>query len=62
MNTCPIRTEADYRAALREIAALMESDLAPGTPKGDRLDIIVTLVQAYESRHHPIEAIRPMQG
>jgi HTH-type transcriptional regulator/antitoxin HigA len=58
----PIRTEADYDAALAEIEELM--DAAPGTPEGDRLDVLVTLVEAYEARHwdigapDPIEAIR----
>ena len=58
----PVRTEADYDAALAEIDALM--DAAPESPEGDRLDVLVTLVQAYEARHHavtppdPVAAIR----
>jgi len=58
----PVRTEADYEAALAEVDALM--DAAPGSPEGDRLDVLVTLVQAYEARHHavtppdPVDAIR----
>jgi HTH-type transcriptional regulator / antitoxin HigA len=58
----PIRTEADYEAALEEIDGLMEADA--GTPEGDRLDILVTLAEAYEARHwaidtpDPIDAIR----
>lgn len=48
----PIRTEADYDAALRDIDELM--DARPRTPDGDRLDVLVTLVQAYEARHHPV--------
>ncbi|MBS0443768.1 MAG: transcriptional regulator [Proteobacteria bacterium] len=62
MNIRPIHTEADYEAALGDIAALMESDPAPGTPKGDRLDILATLVQAYESRHFPIDAPDPVEA
>jgi HTH-type transcriptional regulator/antitoxin HigA len=54
----PIRTEADYEAALVRIEGLM--DAASGTPEGDRLDVLVTLVQAYEARHHPIEAPDPI--
>jgi HTH-type transcriptional regulator/antitoxin HigA len=48
----PIRTEADYESALLEIDSLM--DAGPDTPEGDRLDVLVTLVQAYEVRHHPV--------
>jgi HTH-type transcriptional regulator/antitoxin HigA len=58
----PIHTEHDYEAALAEVDALMQAE--PGTPEGERLDILVTLIEAYESRHwaipapDPIEAIR----
>lgn len=62
MNIRPIHTEADYQAALGDIAALMESDPAPGTPEGDRLDILATLVQAYEARHFPIDAPDPVEA
>lgn len=55
----PIHTEDDYRAALADISALMESDPAPDTPDGDRLDILATQVQAYEYRHLPIDAPEP---
>lgn len=48
----PVRTEADYDAALVEVDALMDAE--PGSPEGDRLDVLVTLVQAYEARHHPV--------
>lgn len=62
MNIRPIHSEADYQAALGDIAALMEADPAPGTPKGDRLDILATLVQAYEARHFPIDAPDPVDA
>lgn len=62
MNISPIHTEADYRAALADISALMEADPAAGTPKGDRLDILATLVQAYEARHLPIVAPDPVEA
>ena len=54
----PIRSEADYDAALKEVAALW------GTASGDRLDVLATLIDAYEARHHamdppdPVEAIK----
>lgn len=62
MDIHPIRTEADHQAALREISALMESDPDLGTPEGDRLDILATLVQAFEARHMPITAPDPVEA
>jgi HTH-type transcriptional regulator / antitoxin HigA len=63
MNTIrPIRTEEDYDAALAEIDTLMDAEA--DTPEGDRLDVLVTLVEAYEAKHwhidppDPIEAIK----
>lgn len=58
MDIRPIRTEADHAAALREIEALMAA--APGTADGDRLDVLVTLVQAYEAAHHAIDPPDPV--
>ena len=52
MEIKPIRTEKDYQAALREIERLFDSQ--PGTPEGDRLDVLAKLVKAYEARHFPI--------
>ncbi|HEX8211522.1 MAG TPA: helix-turn-helix domain-containing protein [Longimicrobium sp.] len=58
----PIHTEEDYDATLALVATLMDAE--PGTPEGDRLDVLVTLIEAYEARHwaiaapDPIEAIR----
>lgn len=54
MNIRPIRTDADHRAALREIDACWGAE--PGTPKGDRLDILVALVESYEARRWPMSA------
>lgn len=62
MNIRPIHNEADYQAALADISALMASDPAPGTRKGDRLDVLATLVQAYEARHFPIDAPDPVEA
>ena len=52
MDIRPIKTEDDYREALSEIKLLMSA--APGSAEGDRLDVLVTLVEAYERRHHPV--------
>ncbi len=61
MEIKPIKTDADYEAALEEIERLFDSK--PGTAEADRLEVIATLVEAYETKHHalplpdPIEAI-----
>jgi len=52
MEIKPIRSEADYEAALKEIETLVSSQ--PGTPEADRMEVLVTLVEAYEARHYPI--------
>lgn len=62
MEIRPIHNDADYRAALKEISLLMEQDPALGTPEGDRLDVLATLVQYYESKHYPIEAPDPIEA
>jgi HTH-type transcriptional regulator/antitoxin HigA len=62
MHIQPIRNDADYKAALRQISTLMEADPEPGTPEGDRLDILVTLVKAYEARHFPIGMPDPIEA
>jgi HTH-type transcriptional regulator/antitoxin HigA len=48
----PIKTEKDYRSTLREIETLMSA--APDSPEGERLDVLVTLVEAYERKHLPM--------
>src|SRR5207244_1979006 len=53
MDIKPIRTKRDYRAALKEIESLMVAKA--GTPAGERLDILATLVEAYEKQHFPME-------
>jgi HTH-type transcriptional regulator/antitoxin HigA len=53
MNIKPIRTKADHRAALKEIEALMPA--RRGTPKGERLDVLVTLVEAWERKRFPMD-------
>lgn len=62
MDIRPIRTKADYRRTLKEIETLM--DATPKTTKGQRLDVLVALVEAYERKHYildlpdPVEAIK----
>jgi len=54
MEIKAIRTEADYLAALQEVSVLIDLDPFEGSPEGERLDVLGTLVQAYESKHYPI--------
>jgi hypothetical protein len=53
MEITPIRTEKDYRAALRVVSTLVDQDPSPDTPEGERLDVLSTLIEAYERKHHP---------
>lgn len=62
MNIHPIRTEADYKAALREISPLIDMDPHPDTPEGARLDVLITLIEAYEARHYPIPNPDPIEA
>ena len=60
MNIKPIKTSADHRAALKEIETLMMAKL--NTPEGERLDVLVTLVEAYERKHYAIELPDPVEA
>ena len=60
MNIKPIKTDADYRAALKEIESLMMAQ--PDTPDGEKLDVLVTLVEAYESKHYPLDLPDPVEA
>ena len=53
MDVKPIKTDADYQAALQEIATLMTARL--DSPEGERLDVLTTLVESYERKHNPLE-------
>ena len=60
MNIRPIKTRADYRAALKEVEALMAAER--DTPEGERLDVLVTLVEAYENKHYPLDLPDPVEA
>ena len=62
MDIKPIRTDRNYKAALEEIGDLMEQDPELGTPDGDRLDILSTLVQVYEQRQFPMDLPDPVEA
>jgi HTH-type transcriptional regulator/antitoxin HigA len=56
----PIRTKKDYEAALVEVERLWGAKV--GTPAGDRLDVLATLIDAYEAVHYPIEPPDPIEA
>lgn len=60
MDIRPIRTDAEHEAALREIEALWGA--AEGSAKGDRLDVLATLTEAYEDQRWPIDEIDPVEA
>lgn len=58
MEIRPIRTRADYRKALKEAERLWRAE--PGTLAGDRVEVLATLIEAYEARYYPIPAPDPI--
>ncbi len=60
MEIKPIRTNADYQRSLREIERLW--DARAGTPEDDKLEILVTLVAAYEEKHFPMDPPDPIEA
>ena len=58
MEIKPVRTKRDYEAALKAVEKLMAAKR--GTPQGDRLDVLVTLIEAYEARHFPMDLPDPV--
>jgi len=60
MEIKPIRTKTDYRAALKEIETLMSAQA--GSPEGERLDVMATLVEAYEKKHYPLDLPDPVEA
>ena len=60
MNIQPIKTEADYEKALLEIEKLF--DATPNTPDGDRLEVLATLVEAYEDQHYALPLPNPVEA
>ena len=60
MDIKPIKTESDYNEALAEIEQLMGAKL--NTSEGDKLDVLTTLVEAYEKKHYPIDPPDPIEA
>lgn len=62
MDIHPIRTDDDYRAAMREISAFFDHEPEPDTPEGDRFDILLTLTEAYEAKRFPVDLPDPVEA
>jgi HTH-type transcriptional regulator/antitoxin HigA len=60
MNIKPIKTDSDYTEALQEVESLMSAKI--NTPEGDKLDVLVTLIESYEKKHHPILPPEPVEA
>ena len=60
MHIKPIKTDADYRTTLKEVETLMTAK--PNTPEGDKLDVLVTLIEAYEREHFPLDLPDPVEA
>ncbi len=60
MNIKPIRTKRDYSLVLKEIERLFHT--RPGTAEGDRLEVLTTLVVAYEEKHHTVPLPNPIEA
>ncbi len=58
----PVRTEADHEAVVAEIWRLMEKEPEPGSPEGDRLEVLALLSEAYEAKRYPIEPADPIDA
>src|SRR5712691_1279430 len=59
-NVKPVRTKKDYEAALTNVERLWRAKL--GTPEGDRLDVLATLIDAYEAAHFPMDPLDPIEA
>jgi HTH-type transcriptional regulator / antitoxin HigA len=59
-NVKPIRTKRDYELALKELERLWGAK--SGTPEGDRLDVLATLIDAYEAAHYPMDPPDPVEA
>ncbi len=62
MEIRPIHTKADYKAALKAVSALVDADPKRGTPDADRLEVLGTLLEAYEAQHFHIELPDPIEA
>lgn len=62
MNIRPIRTEQDYKDALKSVSPFFDNEPQLDTPEGDYLEVVITLIEAYEARHFPIDLPNPVDA
>jgi HTH-type transcriptional regulator/antitoxin HigA len=62
MNIRPIHTDEDYRDALKSVSPMFDHEPEPGTPEGDYFEIMITLIEAYESKHFPVDLPNPIDA
>jgi HTH-type transcriptional regulator/antitoxin HigA len=62
MEIRPIHTAEDYKAVMREVSAFFDKEPEPGSPEGDRFEVLLTLVAAYEAKHFPIDLPDPVEA
>ncbi|MDF2464753.1 MAG: DNA-binding protein [Ramlibacter sp.] len=60
MNTSPIPDDAEYKAALKEVAPYFDAEPEPGTADAIRFELLITSIQAYEDQHFPIRTLAPL--
>jgi len=62
MDIRPIHNEADYKLALETASAYFDHEPAPGSPEGDHFEVLLTLIQAWEAKHFPMELPDPVEA
>ncbi|MCL7928608.1 helix-turn-helix domain-containing protein [Halomonas llamarensis] len=62
MDIRPIHNEVDYKVALRDVSGYFDNEPEPGTEEADRFEILVTLIEAYEAKHYPVDLPDPVEA
>jgi HTH-type transcriptional regulator / antitoxin HigA len=62
MEIHPIHSEADYKAVMHDVSGSFDNEPEPGSPEGDRFEVLLTLVAAYEAKHFPIDLPDPVEA
>lgn len=62
MNIHPIGTDRQYREALKDVSALFDNEPEPGTAEGDAFEVMITLIEAYEAKHFPLDLPSPIDA